>query len=201
MYTGERVPAKLLGAYTMLIAITSTEPLSTFVQAELKRFLIGIIAICSVMIGPLLFLYCKYRLAGHGWRVREYWHFTPALFIALIYVGSYLSEELSPKSDSEEVVLYLLFVLQLLTYSFASLFIILRKSGTTDLTIHQKLQAAFLKPLVMVSIVLFTYSFLHSLMPVFKETFVLTIQLMIGVLIVVIALLNAEKLEKHIDVK
>lgn len=201
MYTSECIPARLLGAYTLLIAITSTEPLITFVQTGLKPFVNGIIAVCSVMIGPLLFLYCKYRLAGHGWRVREYWHFTPAVFITMIYVGSSFSEESSPKSDSEDIIFYLLFVLQLLSYSFVSLFIVLRKSPNTDLTMRQKLQAAFLKPLVLVSMILFTYSFLHTLIPLFRETFVLTIQLMIGILIVVIALLNAEKLEKHVDVK
>jgi hypothetical protein len=201
MYSGESAATKLLGAYTLVIAITSTEPIGIFVPIEIKPFLNGIIAVCSVMIGPLLFLYCKYRLAVHEWRIREYVHFTPAIVLILIHAINYYIGAPGSKSDSEEILFYLLFVIQLLSYSFAAFFIVVTKSRNSNPTMQQKIQTAFLKPLVVSSVILFSYSFLHTMFPVLKQDFVLTIQVMIGVLIVVIAFLNGEKLDKHIEVK
>ncbi len=190
--------AILLGAYTALISIACAEPLIRYLPYTLMPLATTTVAVCSYLIGPVLFLYCKYVLTPVPWRKGHLIHFIPATFILLLYILSYLAPGIEhTNSGKEEFVLYMIFQIQLLGYTITSLVMTARRGGT-DGRPSEKLQRILLKPLVITSLALFLYSLAHSLLPVISaKTFVWIIQTMLAVLIMVIALLHAENLEKH----
>src|SRR5687768_13048924 len=69
------IGAKMLGWYTLLLTLSSVEPLKQFLGAA-GLCLEVIIGVAAFMIGPVLFLYCKYRLLDvKFWKKVDALHF------------------------------------------------------------------------------------------------------------------------------
>jgi uncharacterized membrane protein len=189
---------KLLGLYTLLLSIVAFEPLTEVVEANAQSALQMLVAISSFLLGPALFLYCKYRISDERWRATDLIHGFPAFVIFVLLVNAQFNGlDTQNDSENEEILWYLLFVAQLFGYTIKS-FLIVRSYYRRHPQQKHKLQKTFLKPLVITSLILFSYSFFNTLVPVFsKNIFLILIQILIGFLIIVIALLNDETLEKH----
>jgi hypothetical protein len=194
--------ARLLGLFTLMISIASVEPLINGKKFELMFLMQSAVAIASFLLGPFLFLYCKYRLNNARWKRKDLWHFfLPCVILLLLIVGDNATNTPAPaQNEKDEVILYLLFVVQLFTYTFLALSMVLKNKISFKEKLHDKLRHAFLRPLVVSSLIMFLYSVINTFFPLHsKNVFVILIQAMLGFLIVLIALLNAETLEKHRD--
>jgi hypothetical protein len=189
---------KLLGFYTLLLSIVAFEPLTLLVEVNAQPTLQIMVAISSFLLGPALFLYCKYRISDEPWRTVELIHTLPALVVFILLVAAQFNgNDMENQSKNEDIIWYLLFIVQLLGYAIKSLIMVWSHYRRHP---HQrnKLKKTFLKPLVLTSLILFSYSFLNTLIPVFsKSVFLILIQILIGFLIIVIAFFNDETLEKH----
>jgi uncharacterized membrane protein len=196
--TNRQFTNKLLGVYTLLLSIVAFEPLTSLVQANTQSALQILVSISSFLLGPALFLYCKYRLSDEHWSAFDLIHGFPAFAVfVLLILGQLNGQDAKNDSENEEIFWYLLFIIQLLGYAIKS-FTMVATYYRKHPQQQNKLQKTFLKPLVIVSLILFSYSFLNTVIPVFsKNVFVILIQILIGFVIVVIALFNDETLEKH----
>ncbi|HYG17984.1 MAG TPA: hypothetical protein VD816_03610 [Ohtaekwangia sp.] len=192
------LPGRLLGFYTLIIGITAAEPILIQVTPA-RSAMETIVAVCSFLLGPSLYLYTRYRLGKIRWRMYDFFHGLPALILLLLMLLTPAPEPaVGPETTPpDEVVLYGLFVLQLLGYTLPALFAAARKRLHTVTGMRQEMQHVFVMPLIIASLMLFLYSFITSLVPLGRPMLVATIQVLLGVVILVIALLNAEGLEQH----
>ena len=190
------IPAKILGCYTFLLTLSSIEPLKEYLSTA-SFFVEIIVAIGSFMIGPMLFLYCKYRLKDTvQWNKADIFHFVPAcLLLILVLAGSGSVEE----DTTADIIFYLLFVCQIFAYSITSFSIVWKKkmrdaSGTSLRQFHLN----FVFGLVISSVILFAYSFGSTLVGFNNSlNFKFFIQAFLSLVIIVIVFLNAEALEDH----
>lgn len=190
------IPAKILGGYTFLLTLSSLEPLKEYLSTA-SFFAEIIVAVGSFMIGPMLFLYCKYRLKDKvQWNKLDTFHFVPAgLILILILAGSGSVEE----DTTADIIFYLLFICQIFAYSLTSFSIVWKKKlpGASDISI-QKFHLNFVFGLVISSLILFAYSFGSTILG-FNDSlnFKIFIQAFLSLVIIVIVFLNAEALEDH----
>jgi hypothetical protein len=193
-----KVPAKTLGWYTLLLTLSSLEPLKPYLATGTKAFEV-LVAVGSFMIAPMLFLYCKYRvLQTMPWRNSNILHFAPAGILCILLAAT--PQPTAPVEESSaDVVLYLLFIGQVFTYSVISFSLIWKeKRRGNPLFPLQQFHLNFVLFLVIGSITMFVYSFASTLLGLNTSfQFKLSIQAVLTLIIIFIVLLNAETLENH----
>lgn len=198
LFRKNTVPTKMLGWYTFLLTISSLEPLKQYLSTQMYLFEI-VVGAGSFMIGPVLFVYCKYRIQNRmHWKRMDFLHFIPAMILLLLMIVS-PQNSVSEQESSGDVMLYLFFVCQVFAYTLTSLFLISKekKHGNSELLLQQ-FHLTFILFLVISSLILFVYSFASTLLG-FNTSFPfkLSIQAFLTLIIIVIVLLNAETLEDH----
>ena len=193
-----KVPAKMLGWYTLLLTLSSLEPLKEYLSSATYPFEVGV-AVGSFMIAPLLFLYCKSRILNRmQWRKVNFLHFIPAAILLILMLATPQPTGRVQES-SADIILYLLFVCQVFTYSIISILLIWKekKRGNPEFPLQQ-FHLNFVLFLVIGSLALFIYSFASTLLGFNKSfEFKLSIQVVLTLIIMFIVLLNAETLENH----
>jgi hypothetical protein len=193
-----KIPAKILGWYTLLLTLSSLEPLKLYLSTATYPFEVGV-AVGSFMIAPMLFLYCKYRIQNRTqWRKVNILHFIPAAILLILMLAA--PQPTGPVQESSaEFILYLLFAAQVFTYSIISFLLIWKKKkrGNPEFPLQQ-FHLNFVLFLVIGSLALFIYSFASTLL-CFNNSFEfkVSIQIVLTLIIIFIVLLNAETLENH----
>lgn len=192
------IPAKMLGGYTLMLTISSIEPLKLYLDST-SFLLESLVGAASFLIGPVLFLYCKYRLQRiSSWKRADALHFVPAAGIFVIMITA--SRQPQPAQDSLiDVIFYLVFVCHVFTYTIRSFVIGLRKRKREKIeTLSDRFHLPFIFCLVVSSFLLFLYSFLSTVLGLsgafYFEVF---IQGLLTSIIIIIVLLNAETLDTH----
>lgn len=198
LFKNKNLSTRLLGGYTLLMTISFLEPLKRYSNVSIFLFEI-IVATGAFMLGPMLYLYCKHRIGNNlrssGW---DLMHFIPAGVIMILTIFS--PKPSKPMAEqTDEVVLYMLFALQVVAYTLLSLFFALKqKKRVNSEKMVQKFHITFVLFLVISSLILFLYSFSSTLLGLNHSfSFTLSIQALLTLLIIIIVLLNAETLEKH----
>jgi hypothetical protein len=151
---------------------------------------------CAFIMGPALYLYCRMRIARDKPTFRSMFHFLPATLLLIIVMIS-PSPEKGSSASTDEVVLYAIFILMLFTYAFLSLRTVL---GKAKIPVHiwESMPVSFVRMLVYSSLLLFTYSLAGTLIRFNgSEVFVVTVQVLLNLVIIVIALLNTEGLQQR----
>jgi hypothetical protein len=193
----------LLGTYLILLTLSFVEPLKKSMPAGASGIVEVLIGTASFMLGPTLFLYCRYKTQSiKKWNIRDSLHFFPSIIIFGIMVISLLSE--TPKHmGTFDFFLYGFFVIYLMAYSVESLMFIIRVRRKTSLKKYQQeMTISFLYFLVLASLILFAFSTLFTLLGnAVSKTFVTTIQIFIFCIIMGIALLNPELSPVEEDIK
>lgn len=198
LFRKNSVPTKMLGWYTLLLTISSLEPLKQYFSTSMYLFEI-VVGAGSFMIGPVLFVYCKYRIQNSMyWKRIDFLHFIPAGIFLILMIAS-PQTSVPEQEASVDVMLYVFFVCQVFAYTLTSLFLVTKekKQGNPELLLQQ-FHLTFILFLVISSLVLFVYSFASTLIG-FNTSFPfkLSIQAFLTLIIIVIVLLNAETLENH----
>ena len=188
----------MLGCYTLLLTLSSLEPLKQYLSGAAYPFEVGV-AVGSFMIPPMLFLYCKYRLQNRmQWRKVNILHFIPAAILLILMVAIPQRTD-SVQESSADIILYLLFVCQVFTYSIISFLLIWKEKKRHNPEFPlQQFHLNFVLFLVIGSLAFFIYSFASTLLG-FNNSFEfkLSIQVVLILIIIFIVLLNAETLENH----
>jgi hypothetical protein len=197
LYGGTSIPAKMLGFYTFLLTVASLEPLKEYLN---KGFYFAevVVAVGSLMIGPMLFLYCKYRLGNKiQWIKSDTLHFLPAALLLVPMMAG--PAPTSGEDRTADIVLYLSFIFQIFAYTLTSFLLVwkMKFRDTIDSSIQQ-FHLNFVFGLVISSLILFVYSFCSTLLG-FNDSlnFKIFIQAFLSLIIFVIVFLNAEALEDH----
>ena len=197
-FQSKNIKAKMLGWYTLLLTISSVEPLKQFIGDHIKLFFEVLVGTGAFMIGPTLFLYCNYRLLNKPyWIKADALHFIPALVIFLLMFSAPAAQ---PGEESvADVIFYFIFISHLFTYTLKSFLLVLReKKRHRPQALREQFHLPFLACLVTSSFVLFAYSFLSTLFGLNEAShFKLCVQGLLTLIIIVIVLLNAETLENH----
>lgn len=196
-YSEKKLSAKLLGLFAVAISIVSLEPLQQFTDNRWNSTVEVFIGSASFMLGPSLFLYIKYKTKPLKWRKSDSIHFlTPFVIILLLTFGR--TQTIEQGDDIHEVIFYVLFNIQLYAYTITAILKAFQKNKELKKTLKVELEGALLKPLVISALILFTYSFLTTFIPMGDKSAITTfIQLFLLAIIMIIALLNAETLENH----
>jgi hypothetical protein len=197
LYGKNSIPAKMLGFYTFLITVASLEPLKEYLNKG-SYFAEVVVAVGSFMIGPMLFLYCKYRLCNKiQWNKSDTLHFLPAVLLFIPMMAG--PAPTIAEDGTADIVLYLSFICQIFAYTLTSFFFVWKKksryiSGSSIQQFHLN----FVFGLVISSLILFVYSFGSTLLG-FNDSmnFKIFIQVFLSLIIIVIVFLNAEALEDH----
>lgn len=197
-FQSKNIKAKMLGWYTLLLTISSVEPLKQFTGENIKLFLELSVGTGAFMMGPMLFLYCNYRLLNKPyWIKADALHFIPALIIFLLMFSAPAAQ---PGEESvADVIFYFIFISHLFTYTLKSFLLVLReKKRQRPEALREQFHLPFLVCLVISSFMLFAYSFLSTLFGMNAAShFKLSVQGLLCLIIIVIVLLNAETLENH----
>lgn len=192
-----KVSAKLLGVYTFLLTLSSVEPLT--IHLATPYWAGAMIGTGAFMIGPMLYLYCLYRTAGiKQWKRKNIIHFLPAAVLLFLIIISPRPPVDAPESETD-IILYLLFIMQLFSYTLISLFLILKTKGqNASPSSLEQFHLNFILILVVSSLVLFGHSFISTMLGANNSVnFRISIQAFLTLLILVVVLLNAETLEDH----
>ncbi len=132
------------------------------------------------------------------WRKASILHFIPAGILLILMLAT--PQPTGPVQESSgDIILYLLFICQVLTYSLISFLVIWKEKKRSDPEFPlQHFHLNFVLFLVSGSLVLFIYSFASTLLG-FNNSFPfkLSIQAVLTLIIIIIVLLNAETLENH----
>jgi hypothetical protein len=193
------LPIRLLASYLFCVAMFLLEPVAG--SGFLKSVLTVVLACVSFVIGPVLFLYTRFRFDPKGWKVIYWIHFLPAAVILLLMLMSLPVQPVSKKSSTDELVLYGLFVTQLFGYTGAALVCVLRHARNTNSEIAARMHISFTRSLVYASIGLFSFSVFSTLLALNKSSlFANIIQLLLNAIIFIVAFLNADALESHKEV-
>jgi hypothetical protein len=196
-FGSEKVSAKLLGGYTFLLTLSSLEPLTIHLAAP--YWAETMIGMGAFMIGPTLYLYCHYRISGiKQWKRNNIVHFLPAAILLFLIIISPRPPVDAGESETD-IILYLLFVIQLFSYTMISLFLILKTKGQkASPSSLEQFHLSFILILVVSSLVLFGHSFISTMLGANQTVnFRISIQAFLTLLILVVVLLNAETLEDH----
>jgi hypothetical protein len=188
---------KLLGLYTVTLALGIAEPLMhvySFSQKTITYY--G--GVCFLY-GPLLFLYVRCTCQGkHMLAIKDLLHFIPAfLYVLLIMVQPTTP---APANDDAlaEVILYELFVCQVLIYMLKAISIFRRSVSNGSDNEPVRMKHAFIRNLVVFSAILFGSSFVFTHVFLLTRTFPVPgafqtyIQLGLTFMILLIAFLNTE---------
>jgi hypothetical protein len=184
-----------LGVYLLSLSIQLLEPLSGY--APLSAKVVGtLMGTCAFIMGPALYIYCRMRVNKEKATFRTAVHFIPAAtLLALLMISP--SPQDTVKASTDEVVLYAIFVLLLFSYMLLSLKAVLQKNGM-HLHIQERMQISFVRMLVYSSLVLFVYSLVGTIAQFNgSKVFLTTVQVLLNIVIIVIALLNTEGLERR----
>jgi len=196
---GRRGPsAVLLGVYNLVVTIAFMEPVVRSFPSLIATIGEIFIATSALMLGPCLYLYVRHRINGsQKWDKSNALHFIPAIIMmTLTIAGQFIPD--SPGNETVDVLAYAFFVMSLMMYSVEALLMILRKRNKDRVKYPQKIQFVFLLLLVITSLSLFGFSTLYTSMGfVLTQSFIITIQVMLFLIIAGIALLNPELAEKH----
>jgi hypothetical protein len=151
---------------------------------------------CAFIMGPALYLYCRMRIARDKPTFRSMVHFLPATLLLILVMIS-PSPENGSSASTDEVVLYAIFILMLFTYVFLSLRTVLRKPKIS-VHIQESMPVSFVRMLVYSSLLLITYSLAGTIIKFNgSEVFVGTVQVLLNLIIIIIALLNTEGLQRR----
>jgi hypothetical protein len=105
IFRSHTISTKLLGGYTLLLTVSSLEPVKQYFSASLFVFEI-LVATCSFMIGPVLYLYCKYRILNYRvWNWKDVIHFIPAGIIMILMLLS-SPPQASAEEQTDELIFY-----------------------------------------------------------------------------------------------
>jgi asparagine N-glycosylation enzyme membrane subunit Stt3 len=195
LYNRNNIQSRLIGIYTLAVSVVTMEPAIPSLPVSFTMFSNSAITFASFLLGPSLFLYCKHRMKSLPWKNTEVLHFIPA-FLVLTLVLIARAPATTHNSDDQEVIFYLIFIAQLFGYSIAAVSKVFNKNRGRNL--KEQMEIAFLKPLTIGSLALFSYSFLGTIFPFAgKDMFTALIQIFLFIIIMVIALFNAQNLEDH----
>ena len=191
------IAIKLLGLYTVTLALGIAEPLMHIYSFSHKT--ITYYGGVSFLYGPLLFLYVRYTcLEKQVLAIKDVLHFIPAfLYVLLIMIQPATR---APVNDDplSEVILYELLVCQVVIYILkaGSNFRRSVANGSEDDVV--KMKYAFVKNLITFSAILFGSSFVFTHVFLLTRTFPVPgafqtyIQLGLTFMILLIAFLNTE---------
>jgi hypothetical protein len=184
-----------LGFYVLSLSVLLIEPLATSLQFTGKIVAV-FMGISAFVAGPAIYLYCLSRIRRKPFSPRWLSHFIPAILLAGLIIVSPESEK-SLNESEDEIILYLLFVAQMVSYLTASFRLTTqRQHGTPH--IADQMPQSFVTMLVYSSIALFTFSFLSTFIGWNKgNVFVTSVQVLLNIVIIVIALLNTDGLEQR----
>jgi len=185
--------ANFLALYMLSVCIILLEPAIPLAAGHslwIGQLFIGAFTFVT---GPALFHYCKFRLTQSKFRLGLLWHYVPAFMVFILM--SITPESTINEGGADEVILYLIFVLQILSYAYLSFRIV--KKVASQIFISQ-FHLVFVRLLLGAHVSVFVYSFLSTLIRSnVSSVFIDSIQILLNVIIIVVALFNAEGLEKR----
>ena len=182
--------AQALGIYLMSISILLLEPVmdERIISEKITAILLST---SSLLVGPALFVYCNLSLN----RSVSLWHFLPALILFILILFTPATDFTQNESPGE-LLLYGMFTVQLFAYTFLSLRLVFRWREGTEMS--GRMTYAFVRMLTSASLGLFSFSFLSTIAGLNKgNIFVAIVQILLTVIIVIIALVNTEGLERR----
>ena len=191
------IAIKLLGLYTLTLALGIAEPLMHIYSFSQKT--ITYYGGVSFLYGPLLFLYVRYTCLGKQvLAIKDLLHFIPAMLYVLLIMIQPTKSASANEDALAEVVLYELFACQVVVYMLKAISIFRRSVSSANVDDVVKMKYAFIKNLVLFSVILFGSSFVFTHMVLLTRTFPVQgafqtyIQLGLTFMILLIAFLNTE---------
>jgi hypothetical protein len=191
------IAIKLLGLYTVTLALGIAEPLMHIYSFSQKT--ITYYGGVSFLYGPLLFLYVRYTCRGkQALAIADLLHFAPAFLYVLLIMIQPTTSAHSNEDALAEVILYELFAWQVFIYMLKAISIFRQSVSEGNHGDVVKMKYAFIKNLVGFSAILFGTSFIFTHVFLLSKTFPLPgifqtyIQLGITFMILLIAFLNTE---------
>jgi hypothetical protein len=191
------IAIKLLGLYTVTLALGIAEPLMHIYSFSQKS--ITYYGGISFLYGPLLFLYVRYTCGREQvLAIKDVLHFIPASLYFLLIMIQPTNPAPANKDALAEVIIYELFACQIFVYILKATFVFRRSvsnDGDDDVV---KMKYAFIKNLIGFSAILFGSSFICTHAFLFTRTFPIPgvfqtyIQLGLTFVILLIAFLNTE---------
>ena len=189
--------ARFLSLFLFSLSVVLLEPLIDRFYSFQHLFAV-LIGASTFLIGPSLFHYCKYRMTTIKKTQYDFLHYLPALIVLVsMGISSIQAQDLA-KDSVEDVIVYIFLVLQIFTYCLLALGIAFRSPKIFSQSYPNRFHIVFVRLLVMFTLIMFTYSFLNTLLQYNTSSwFINSIQLVLNLAIISIALFNAEGLEKH----
>jgi hypothetical protein len=191
------VAIKLLGLYTVTLALGIAEPLMHVYSFSQKT--ITYYGSISFLYGPLLFLYVRYTCRGKQvLAMADLLHFIPASLYVLLIMIQPATPAPANEDGLAEVILYELFACHVFIYMLNAISVVRRSVADVSDDDVVKMKYAFIKNLVGFSVVLFGTSVVFTHVFLFTRTFPLPgsfqtyIQLGLTFIILLIAFLNTE---------
>lgn len=188
------VAIRWLGIYTLILTLSLAEFISE--EGSIAMTVLGAL---TFLYGPSLYLYIRSRMFGVSVVERSaYRHFIPFVLYVLMAGTMTMFQTQTENQEVFEFALYEILFLHIFWYCFAALRLIKEKRnempGDNDIV---GMQAAFMKTLVICSVLLFSGSFIATHVFIFAGIkipfeFKYGIQIALCVVIFVIALINTE---------
>lgn len=190
-----RSSARLLALYLCCIATFLLEPVSGLGIS--KKIISTALACFSLIAGPALFLYTRACLHSESARARQWVHFIPAALLFLLILISPSEKPTGKETPTDELILYGLFILQLLGYTAAAVQMTLRIVGDKE-ELLTRMKLGFVRSLVYVSTLLFVFSFCCTIFAWNASSSVVHfVQVLLTVIVLIVVFLNIETLEHH----
>jgi hypothetical protein len=187
---------RLLALYLFCMAIFLIEPVS--LPGVMKHIVSVLLAFVTFAIGPALFLYTKIQLHTGTWKTKYLLHFMPAFLVLILIILSLPSKPAKTEAQTDEIILYLLFIIQLFTYTGAALLQLLGYTTSSSVEPVDRMQTSFVRCIVYASLLLFSFSAMSTFIGWNgSQIFVNVIQLLLSSIIFIVALLNGDVLDRR----
>jgi hypothetical protein len=195
-FNARAVATRFLALYLFCVAIFLLEPVT--ISGPMKNIVSVLLAFLTFTIGPALFLYTRFQLRPGTWKKITLLHFIPALLILVLILLSLPFQPAKAESQTDEIVLYLLFIIQLFAYTGAALFQLLRYPANSSSGNVERMQTSFVRWIVYASLLLFSFSVMSTFLGWNRsQIFVNAIQILLSLIIFVVTLLNGDVLDRR----
>jgi hypothetical protein len=191
------IAIKLLGLYTVTLALGVAEPLMHIYSFSQKS--ITYYGGISFLYGPLLFLYVRYTCRREQvFAIKDMLHFIPASLYFLLIMIQPTNPAPVNKDVLGEVIIYELLACQVFIYMLKAISVFRRSVSNTGYDDVLRMKYTFIKNLIGFSAILFGSSFVFTHAFLFTRTFPIPgafqayIQLGFTFMILLIAFLNTE---------
>jgi hypothetical protein len=164
----------------------------------IKNIVSVLLAFLTFATGPALFLYTRLQLYPGTWKKINLLHFIPALVLFILILLSLPFQPVKAEAQADEVVLYLLFIVHLFSYTGAALFLLLRYPANSPSENVVRMQINFVGWIVYASLALFSFSAMSTFLGWNRsQIFLNVIQLLLSLIIFIVALLNGDVLDRR----